>query len=212
MKQRESVIKAYNKTAAKYAQNFLHEFDGKPLDRLLLKRFAEENAAKSKVIDLACGPGQTTILLRQYGLRDLTGIDISDGMIKTAIKMHPPGINFQVGDMLNLHLKDNSCGAALCFYGIVHFTISELEKAFTEIYRVLKPGASFLFSFHVGTETNSVEEFLGHPVKIDFYFFEVEKVLEIASKVGWNTIEVVERHPYKEKEYPSKRAYITLQK
>ena len=60
MKQKAAIIKGYNQTSAAYAEEYINELTGKSLDRLLLTRFALENKAKGKMLDIACGPGQTT--------------------------------------------------------------------------------------------------------------------------------------------------------
>ena len=212
MKQIKAIIKAYNDTAREYATQFIDELTGKPLDQLLLKRFADENNTKGKILDIACGPGQTTQFLHQCGVQNLLGLDLSPGMIKEAREIHQNKILFQTGDMLKLKFEDNHFGSAICFYGIVHFLIEELDQALMEIFRVIKPGGQFLFSFHIGNEISSRVEFLGKEVKMTFYYFEVNKVLDLLKHRGWKILEVIERHPYEGKEYPSKRAYILVEK
>ena len=65
MEQLEQVLHCYNTAAANYAQQFLLELEGKPLDRLLLQRFALENREKGLMGDLGCGTGHTTCFLQQ---------------------------------------------------------------------------------------------------------------------------------------------------
>lgn len=72
--------------------------------------------------------------------------------------------------------------------------------------------AQFLFSFHTGNEVVHVDTFLEHPVSIDFQFFETEKITALLPEAGFETIDVIERAPYVDAEYPSKRAYIWLRK
>ena len=212
MKQRKNVIEGYDKSARDYAENFMNELDGKPLDQLLLKRFVEDNQAKGTIIDLGCGPGQTTLFMKNQGASQLLGVDLSPKMIEAAQTIHKGEMAFEVGDMLNLSFKDNSFPGAICFYGIVHFSYEELEVAFQEIYRVLKPHGQFLFSFHIGNEERKVDDLLGNQVDMTFIFFEVEKVLGLLEKTGWKQLEVIERYPYAGVEYPSRRAYILVEK
>ena len=75
----QKVISCYNATAEEYAANLFDELSKKPLDRLLLKQFAAENKAKGKMIDLGCGPGQTTKFLAENGVKDIIGTDLSRG-------------------------------------------------------------------------------------------------------------------------------------
>ncbi|HSY75353.1 MAG TPA: class I SAM-dependent methyltransferase [Bacteroidia bacterium] len=208
---RQQVIDCYNKTADKYAENLFDELYKKPFDRLILKQFVKENKDKGRVLDLGCGPGQTTRFLAEQGATNIIGTDISEGMVQKA-KLLNPAIEFEVADMLNLHYTDKSFGSAVAFYAIVHFTETELKQALAETFRVLNPGGQFLFSFHIGTETIHRDDFFDIPVNIDFYFFETEKILKLVQHAGFKIIDAIERYPYPDVEHPSKRAYIWVKK
>jgi ubiquinone/menaquinone biosynthesis C-methylase UbiE len=210
MKQQQ-VIDCYNKTADKYAQNLFNELAGKPFDRLILTQFAKENKGKGKILDLGCGPGQTTKFLSEEGCKNIIGTDISEGMVKKAKALNP-SIKFEVADMLKLPYADKSFSSAVAFYAIVHFTETELKKAFKETYRVLVDGGQFLFSFHIGKETIHRDDFFDVPVNIDFYFFETENILNMVRETGFKVIDAIERYPYPEVEHQSKRAYIWVAK
>lgn len=211
MKQLEKVRNCYDLTAAEYTKKFSDELSHKPLDRLLLKRFADENKDKGIIADLGCGCGHTTKFLKDSGAENLVGIDLSPEMIRQASQANGD-IKFEVGNMLDLAVKAEEFAAVTAFYSIIHFTSEELEKAFAEIHRVLKPSGQFLFSFHIGSEENHLEEFLDQKVDVTFYFFEVDNVLQMIEKTGFQVAETVIRYPYKNVEYPSRRAYITAEK
>ncbi len=211
MHQLNEVKNCYNQTAEEYAKVFYDELSHKSFDRMVLKRFADENKNNGKIADLGCGTGQTTKFLRDSGIENLVGIDLSSEMVKQASNLNED-IDFEVGNMLNLEKPDEEFGAVLAFYAIVHFNYEEIEKAFSEICRTLKTSGQFLFSFHVGTEQTDLEEFLDKKVKITFYYFEVDRILKILENVGFEVLETVVRYPYKDVEYPSKRAYILCRK
>jgi ubiquinone/menaquinone biosynthesis C-methylase UbiE len=120
MQEQKNIIDCYNKTAQKYADKYGDELSHKHLDCILLNSFALENRDKGRMIDLGCGPGQTSKYLADRGIKDITGIDISTEMIKTAKSINP-SIHFESADMLNLPYPDNSFGSAIAFYSIVHF-------------------------------------------------------------------------------------------
>jgi ubiquinone/menaquinone biosynthesis C-methylase UbiE len=207
MSEQKHVIDCYNKTAENYAGKFGNELSHKHLDVILLTAFAQENKDKGKLIDLGCGPGQTTRLLADCGLTDSIGVDISGQMVHVAKKMHPD-LHFEAADMLQLHYPDSYFGSAIAFYAIVHFNDAQLRTAFQEISRVLTAKGQFLFSFHIGEQTVHLDSFLDHPVNIDFYFFETNTMTGLLQETGFEIIDVIERQPYPEVEYPSKRAYI----
>lgn len=211
MHQLDDVKNTYDLTAEEYANTFYQELDHKPLDRLLLTRFAARARTLGRVADIGCGCGHTTAFLKDCGIRDLIGIDLSGEMISQA-KNRNPSIEFEGGNLLDLSLADESLGSVLAFYAIVHFNYTECEIAFSEVHRTLVPGGQFFFSFHVGEEVTELDEFLGVPTKITFYYFDVDKIHELLVNTGFEIEETVIRYPYTDVEYPSKRAYISARK
>lgn len=207
----QKVITCYNSTANEYAANLFDELADKPLDRLLLKQFAEINASKGNMIDLGCGPGQTTRFLREHGVTDIIGTDISPGMIDMAKQLNP-AIAFQTADMLNLNFAAASFASAIAFYAIVHFNQEQLKKALSEINRVLINNGQFLLSFHIGNEIIHRDELFGVNVDIDFCFFRTEEVIAQLKEAGFMLIDAIERYPYENAEHQSKRAYLWVKK
>ncbi|HXU30273.1 MAG TPA: hypothetical protein VN851_06840, partial [Thermoanaerobaculia bacterium] len=53
----DSLRTSYDSVAAAYVEHLCSELSGKPLDRHLLNRFAEEVRDRGPVGDLGCGPG-----------------------------------------------------------------------------------------------------------------------------------------------------------
>ena len=204
------VMNCYNLTAAEYAANFLNELDGKPFDRNILDRFAEMLPEQSCVYDIGCGSGQTTKYLHDKRKHKLVGLDFSEAAIRLARQTFPD-IDFRVDDMLASKLPSSSAEGIVAFYSIVHFTYIEVEQAFTEWLRLLKPGAVCLFSFHVGEEAVEIEDFLGvSGARATWHFLDPDKVLKMAQEVGFKVIEAVIRYPYIGFEHESKRAVSGL--
>lgn len=207
MQEQKNIIDCYDKTARNYAGKFINELNKKHFDRILLKSFASENSDKGKIIDLGCGPGQTTKYLSHCGLTDLVGVDISPEMVKIAKAINPQ-LNFDTADILNLKYPDNFFGSAIAFYSIVHFDYGQIKTAFKETKRILKGNGQFLFSFHIGDSPVHLDNFLDYQVNIDFHFFETNKIIALLTDTGFEIIDTIERYPYRDAEYPSKRAYI----
>ncbi len=162
----KDIIDCYDKTAKNYADKFINELSEKHLDRILLKSFASENSDKGKLIDLGCGPGQTTKFLSDSGVTDILGIDISAQMIASAKNINPQ-LHFDTANVLKLKYPDNFFGSAIAFYSIVHFDYGQVRTAFKEIKRVLKDNGQLLFSFHIGNNTVHLDNFLDHKVNIE---------------------------------------------
>jgi ubiquinone/menaquinone biosynthesis C-methylase UbiE len=211
MQSNEKIINCYNQVADNYAAERSDELSKKHFDRLLLKEFAVVSKDNGRCADFGCGPGQTTKFLYDHGLKDIIGVDISSGMIDAAQRLFPK-IKFETGDLLNVSYASNYFGSALAFYAIVHFTYDQIKIAFSEVNRVLKKGGQFLFSFHVGNETVHFDKANDIDVDIDLYFFQTEKVIELLHETEFEIIDALERHPYLDVEYASKRGYIWAEK
>src|ERR1700678_3724035 len=110
---RTLVQKTYDDLSAEYAVHVAGELAGKPLDRRLLDRFAEQVRGAGPVCDLGCGPGHVARYLHDCGV-DVAGIDLSPGMVEQARKLHP-GIAFRVGDMLALDVGDGAFAGVVAF-------------------------------------------------------------------------------------------------
>lgn len=101
------------------------------------------NLEGKSVISLGCGSGEDCHYLQQQGASQVTGIDISEGLIKIA-KGSYPDCDFSVMDMEHLAFSDASFDFAYSSLAI-HY-IEDWSQVFAEAYRVLKSNTYFLFS------------------------------------------------------------------
>jgi SAM-dependent methyltransferase len=200
----------YDVVAKEYAEAFFKEHEKKPMDCEILNRFALEFGERQPVWDLGCGPGQTSQYLKDLGV-NISGLDLSEKILEQAKAFHP-GIYFQKGNILNLEFDNDSIAGVVAFYSIVHFTEEQVRIAFNEIFRVLQPGGILLLTFHIGDKTIHIEEFLGKKVDVDFMFFSTHFITSHLKRNGFKKVEVIEREPYPEVEYQSKRAYVFAKK
>ena len=204
------VEKLYDTVAEEYAETFSGEHEKKPKDQEMLRRFSREIGDKTPVWDFACGPGQTTKYLKDLGI-EISGLDLSEKILQQARAIHPE-INFRKGNILELEFSDDSIAGVVAFYAIVHFTKEQVEIAFREVFRVLQPGGTFLFTYHVGQDTIHIKEFLGKKVSIHFMLCTTDFICHCLKKSGFEEIEIIEREPYPGVEYESRRAYAFAKK
>ena len=68
------------------------------------------------------------------------------------------------------------------------------------------------WDFGLGRETVHMDEWWGKPVSLDFFFYEREEMKDALAAAGFALEEAIERDPYPEIEYPSRRAYIFARK
>jgi SAM-dependent methyltransferase len=197
---------SYDSVAAAYVEHLFSELAGKPLDRHLLNRFAEEVRERGTVGDFGCGPGHVARYLHDQGVRTL-GIDLSPEMVRWATQLNPR-LEFRVGDIRDLDLADESLAGIVAFYSIIHLDPSELAGALRELRRVLVRGGVLLLSFHIGDDTIHLDELWGEPVSLDFHFLQPGAVTTALQSAGFLISESVEREPYEGAEYPSRRCYL----
>ena len=204
-----SIRESYDRLAEEYTLRIADELRHKPLDRELLDRFAKQTNG-GEVCDMGCGPGHVARYLRDAGA-SVFGLDLSPGMLEQARKLNPD-ILFREGNMLSLDLADETLAGIAAFYAIVNIPRQCLPLIFREIHRVLKSGGLLLLAFHAGNEILHEEELWGQRISMDFLLFQPSDIKVDLEAVGFSMEEVVEREPYPEVEYPSRRAYIFARK
>lgn len=96
------------------------------------------------ILDIATGTGDLAIACLHTGAEQVTGVDISEGMLdygrrKIAARGLAEKISLVYGDSEQLPFPDNSFDAVTVAFGIRNFEHPDLGLA--EMYRVLKPGA-----------------------------------------------------------------------
>ncbi|HTI89595.1 MAG TPA: class I SAM-dependent methyltransferase [Puia sp.] len=100
-----------------------------------------------QVLELACGSGRLTRhISEQLPLTvAFTATDLNEDMIRVAKEKVPTDrVRWASADMQDLPFKDGSFDLVVCQFGIM--LVPDQEKALSEIFRVLEPGGTVLFS------------------------------------------------------------------
>jgi SAM-dependent methyltransferase len=194
---------SYDRVAAEYTARIADELAGKPMDRALLRAFAEQVGTLGPVCDLGCGPGHIAAFLASAGVA-VVGIDLSAEMIAQASQRYPK-LTFRQGDIRALPFPDATFGGMTAFYSIIHLAPSELVPAFQEWRRVL-------VAFHIGDEDVHLAEWWEHQVDLDFHFWQPEAVAAALQQAQFSIEAMLRRAPYPGVEHPSERAYLLARK
>jgi SAM-dependent methyltransferase len=211
----DALVESYDRIAARYAETFADELDGRPLDRAMIAAFAEQVPAGLPVADIGCGPGHITAHLASLGLPVL-GVDVSPGMVKEAAGRHP-ALPFQVGSMLSLDAPDGSWAGVLCFYALIHLPAPDRAVALAEFARVLAPGGLLLAAFHIDgpmAEAGGVvhtDSLLDQPVSLDFHFIDPDDLAAACVAAGLTIQARLDRTPYPH-DVPTRRSYLLAAK
>jgi ubiquinone/menaquinone biosynthesis C-methylase UbiE len=213
MDARGKITSAYDLVAEAYAAKFWDEIEKKHFDRIVLRWLASQIATGQTVLEIGAGPGEVSGYLGRLGARCL-GTDASPQMIEHARRLFPDG-EFQVEDFFHLSFPAESFAAVVAFYAIVNYPLDEVETILREVLRVLASQGLFLFTFHVyeGERETTVSSFLDRDLDpIPFYYFPVDEMKQLVLRLGFRVIDIVERHPYPDVEFASRRAYFILRK
>lgn len=112
-----------------------------------LKIIDVAHVKNKKIFELGCGGGQCSVFLSKNGAI-CSGIDISEKQIEYAKKLAKKNkvpIDYSVGSGENLgHYKDCEFDIVLSVFAMQY--ISDLDKCFSEVHRVLNKGGRFIFS------------------------------------------------------------------
>src|SRR5271166_3520825 len=99
------------------------------------------------VIDIACGDGFYTRMIRQRGAEKVTGVDLSEKMIELAQAIETQqrlGIDYIVGDGRNLGITAGYDLAVAAYFLNYAHDLAELSAMCAGIARCLKPGGRFV--------------------------------------------------------------------
>lgn len=92
------------------------------------------------VLELGCGTGQLARYLADLSF-EVTAIDLSPANVEAT---RARGVEALVADFAALPFPNGSFDASLAVNSLLHVPPTELSSVFTEIARVLRPGAPFL--------------------------------------------------------------------
>jgi ubiquinone/menaquinone biosynthesis C-methylase UbiE len=118
-------------------------------EEILIQRFFPKEGT---VLDIGCGTGRTSINLARTGV-EVVAVDLSSEMVKAAKQESDRlglDIDFRTMDATSLEFADGTFDAALfSANGIDHVPgYNQKLEVVKEAFRVLKPGAPFIFSVH----------------------------------------------------------------
>lgn len=168
------VRKNFNQIAAKYDR--FNDWNSFFLHRSWKNRLVKEIEAETKgqilVLDLCCGTGDISLRLEKSPrVESLLSLDFSEKMLEVAKnRLAAPAktgrVKLDIGDATKLSgINTESLDAVSVGFGLRN--VSDLDKALSEIHRVLKPGGVFA-NLDVGKVNNPIIRFFA-----DFYFFRI---------------------------------------
>ncbi|MBI4473175.1 MAG: class I SAM-dependent methyltransferase [Acidobacteria bacterium] len=143
--------------------------------------------ADNNVVDLGCGVGGATRVLAQKASRGLVvAIDLSDRMIAEARSgyRNPPNILFVVADAARIPCASEFFNALLSVESIYYYP--DLEGAFSEVFRILKPQAKTFFLINYYKENEYGHDWAKY-IDIPVHLLGAEDYLQLLTKAGFRS-------------------------
>lgn len=145
---KQQVAEMFNDIAFRY--DFMNRFLSAGIDVSWRKKAIQQltELKPKNILDVATGTGDVAILTQKMlDPAKITGIDISDGMLKIGReKIINLGLQDTIellqGDSETINFPNNSFDAITVAFGVRNF--QNLEKGLSEMLRVLKPGGKLV--------------------------------------------------------------------
>jgi ubiquinone/menaquinone biosynthesis C-methylase UbiE len=145
-------------------------------------------SADSCILDLGCGNGvPITEALVNAGHR-VVGLDTSTGML-AGFRVNLPSTPVVRGDVRHCPFSDASFDAAVSWGMLFHLPRSDQGAAFASVSRVLKPGASFLFT---AAEIDDADDagITGTMNGVTFHYYAVHSYRSLLAEYGFVLVDV----------------------
>ena len=142
MAEKETVKNLFDDIAPRY--DLLNHLLSLNIDKSWRRRAVRElEAGQEELLDVACGTGDFAIAAVRTGVKRVTGIDISAGMVDIGKrKVEALGLSgriaLEIGDSEQMRFPDNAFDAVTVAFGVRNFEY--LEQGLREMCRVLRPG------------------------------------------------------------------------
>lgn len=175
----KKTIDTYNQMSKKYDDETIDFWDRFP--RTFFDKFI--NSVKGKVIDIGSGPGRDGMILKEKGL-EVICLDASEAMIQLTKQK---GLESIVGDLLNLPFPNETFSGAWAYTSLLHVPKKDIDKAFSEINRILNKHGILGLGMIEG-EKEEYRESSGVNMPRLFSFYTKEELELLLKKHGFEII------------------------
>jgi SAM-dependent methyltransferase len=178
-------VMAFDRIGERYDEAFPHKEGQVAAVEWLIERLP----AGGRVLDLGCGTGTPTARrLAEAGL-EVTGIDISEEMLRLA-RRNVPRATFLRLDMIDVDESLGAFDAIVGFFSVLMLSRAEIPPLLRRIRDLLVPGGFFQLAMVEEDMDEAPIAFLGCPVRVSAYRRGVLR--SIVAKAGF---EVLDLHP-----------------
>ena len=164
------------------------------------------------VLELAAGTGIVTRKLRDVLASDcdLLSSDLNLPMLDVAKAKFQAdeAVSFEQVDAMDLRFEEASFDVVICQFGVMFFP--DKSRSYSEVYRVLKPGGSYVFNVWDSWDSNLFAEITHRAVegffpedppgfyKVPFHYHDASEIRDSVIRAGFTKV-TVEHLPLKSK-------------
>jgi ubiquinone/menaquinone biosynthesis C-methylase UbiE len=166
------------------------------LDQALCEKlFTVLSLRNSTIVDIGCGTGRHWSALFNQSPARLAGYDVSKGMLSRLQKKYPQAETHLLSGVTLTGLADDSCDLVLSTLTVAH--LPDLNAAFTEWTRVLKPGGNMLITdYHPAALAKGGQRTFREGdrlIAVRNQIYPITLVLDVARRLGLNESSLIER-------------------
>jgi SAM-dependent methyltransferase len=186
-------FKTWNAVANNYEDKFMEQ---KIYDDTLKLLCDNLNCSKISVLEIGCGPGNTTRRLLKFKPDlEIFAFDVSSSMIELA-KKNNPNVRHKVMDCRHLDQLNDMYDAIVCSFVIPYLSSLDCLNLFLSIHGLLKDSGLVYLSFVAGDYTDSgpISDNLGN--KMYFYYHEFSTICQDLAHSNLEIINKTEKYVY----------------
>jgi SAM-dependent methyltransferase len=174
---------AFDRIGEHYVQAFPHKDGQIAAGEWLIERLP----AGSRVLDVGCGTGTPTARRLVDAGHDVTGIDISDGMLALA-RRDVPEAEFVHLDAMELDHSMGDFSAIVAFFSLLMLPRTDIPDVLDRIHDNLEPGGHFLLSMVEADLDDTPIRFLGNQIRVTGYIRD--ELSELVTRAGFEVCEL----------------------
>ncbi|MCB8982699.1 MAG: class I SAM-dependent methyltransferase [Ardenticatenaceae bacterium] len=174
-------IATYNRIAEDYAARW----QNRAVLAAAAAQFAELAGPHGRVLDVGCGAGFDTAVLRQHGLR-AAGVDLSWGMMQAG-RQRGLAVDFVQADMRALPFAAGLDGIWACA-SLLHVPRAQVPGVLHSFAALLRPGGVFYLSVKVGDDEAWTADKYGRQQYRFFTYWQPETLDPLLTAVGFQIV------------------------
>jgi SAM-dependent methyltransferase len=149
-----------------------------------LDAFSQHLLPGARVLDLGCGPGRDTALLRERGFC-VIGMDLSMGMLRQALRRVGPG--FTCADMRHIPVHDACFDGVWLNAALLHLPREDVPRTLRDVRRTVPAGGALFVAVKQGLG-EGWNDWEGQPRF--FTYFQPDELACLLADAGFDVIDV----------------------